>query len=183
MQGCRNDGRGKSINVQHGHCRYGMQTPEYKAWDKMIDRCMNENNTRYPSYGGRGITVCLRWFKFENFLADVGEKPEPKSEFSLDRINNDGNYEPGNVRWATRSEQASNRRRPAYYDRPARINECGHPERRHCARGMCNSCYVMWRTRGRIPPDMTTTITMSTRRRPYMRYKDSRVKKLRNLVA
>lgn len=73
----------------------------------MKDRCTNLNNPHYKDYGGRGIIVCERWMKFENFLEDVGIKPEGKS---IDRINNDGNYEPNNWRWSTPKEQANNRR-------------------------------------------------------------------------
>lgn len=71
-------------------------------------RCFNRNYERFANYGGRGIKVCDRWIaSFEDFLADVGSRPSP--EHSLDRINNDGNYEPGNVRWATRIQQMNNR--------------------------------------------------------------------------
>jgi hypothetical protein len=79
------------------------------AWCGMKQRCLYPNHNRYHLYGGRGIKVCKRWLKnFKNFLADVGRAPGP--EYSIDRINNDGNYEPGNVRWATKFEQARNRR-------------------------------------------------------------------------
>lgn len=72
-------------------------------------RCYNPENPKYPNYGGRGINVCDRWLNsFENFLEDMGEKPS--EEYSIDRINNDGNYEPGNFRWATPVEQANNQR-------------------------------------------------------------------------
>ena len=79
----------------------------YKTWQQMVQRCTNEKATGYENYGGRGITICERWMKFENFLADMGERPEGKS---LDRRTNDGNYEPGNCRWATPKEQQINRR-------------------------------------------------------------------------
>jgi hypothetical protein len=80
----------------------------------MICRCTDPNNNRFRLYGGRGIRVCARWLGehgFESFLADVGERPEPKREYSLDRWpNKNGNYELGNCRWATRSQQMKNRR-------------------------------------------------------------------------
>lgn len=73
----------------------------------MLTRCTNPKTPAYKDYGGRGITVCERWKTFENFLEDLGERPEG---MSLDRIDPDGNYEPGNVRWGTRQEQTDNRR-------------------------------------------------------------------------
>lgn len=93
------------------HTKHGMHnTPIYKVWVNMIQRCTNSNIPRYNDYGGRGIQVCDRWRNsFEDFLADVGEPPEPKMQ--LDRINNDGNYEPANCRWVTPKANAGNRRK------------------------------------------------------------------------
>ena len=88
--------------------RHGQtQTLAYGRWALMWQRCTNPNHKGYKNYGGRGITVCERWDSFKNFYADMGEAPEGRS---LDRINNDGNYEPSNCRWATRKEQAQNSR-------------------------------------------------------------------------
>ena len=92
----------------HGHTRHRGVTPIYRAWVNMHTRCTNPKATRYSDYGGRGITVCKRWASFEAFLADVGNPPT--TEHSIDRIDTNGNYEPGNVRWVTHTEQCRNRR-------------------------------------------------------------------------
>lgn len=91
----------------HGHASNGTTSKTYSCWYSIIQRCTNPNTTHYNCYGGRGISVCERWKKFENFLDDMGECPSGKQ---IDRINNDGNYEPGNCKWATRKEQCRNTR-------------------------------------------------------------------------
>ena len=94
-------------NYRHGHHINGKPSPTYISWRDMKARCQNPNHEHYEYYGGRGVEVCERWQNFANFLADMGERPPGKT---LDRINNDRNYEPGNCRWATPKEQAQNRR-------------------------------------------------------------------------
>lgn len=95
-------------NLRHGHTRGRRNTPEYSAWMGMRRRCSYARGPMFRHYGGRGIKVCAQWESFETFLADLG--PRPSGEHSIDRIDNGGDYEPGNVRWATPSEQASNKR-------------------------------------------------------------------------
>lgn len=91
-------------NTTHG--MYG--TPTYNSWNGMKDRCLNPNSNGYKDYGGRGITICDRWLEsFENFYSDMGEKPKG---LSIERIDNDGNYEPLNCMWATQEQQIQNRK-------------------------------------------------------------------------
>lgn len=122
---CGKEKTATSTNLIHGHTQScgclqkenlansrrthgNTNTPEYEAWQNMKSRC-SENAKRedYKNYFLKGITVCERWMKFENFLSDMGKRPS--KNHSLDRIENNGNYEPGNCRWATPKQQASNK--------------------------------------------------------------------------
>lgn len=104
--GCIRRETNSVVHKTHGYAGTKRAT-EYRIWSLMIQRCENEKNPAYSRYGGRGIRVCDRWHRFENFLEDMGRRPRDRS---LDRRDNNGHYEPGNCRWATASEQMKNRR-------------------------------------------------------------------------
>lgn len=89
-------------NMRHGLCGH----PLYSVYRAMLARCFNRSHKSYKDYGAKGITVCERWLTFANFIEDMGERPEG---MSIDRIDGTGNYEPGNCRWATTTEQQRNR--------------------------------------------------------------------------
>lgn len=103
--GCLRTEKFRERLTKHG----GAHTLAYSSYTSMLARCGNPSAVGYEHYGGRGITVCERWHKFENFLADMGERAH--QGLSLDRVDPDGNYEPSNCRWATRSEQAQTTRK------------------------------------------------------------------------
>lgn len=93
--------------TKHGQTVNRLQAPEYRSYHHMIQRCTNPNNDRWEKYGGRGIKVCDRWIEsFQNFVFDVGPSPGPG--YSIGRIDNDGDYEPGNCRWETPLQQQRN---------------------------------------------------------------------------
>lgn len=107
--GCYHNEVTASINYKHGLSKSG----EHRIWSHMKNRCINANDKKYHDYGGRGIEVCDRWRdSFEDFLSDMGMRPSQKH--SIDRIDVNGNYEPGNCRWATSKEQCINKRNTFY---------------------------------------------------------------------
>lgn len=95
-------------------------TPEHRSWKHAKERCFNPDDASYENYGGRGITMCQEWAEsFEAFYAHIGPKPKG---LTLDRIDNERGYEPGNVRWATYSQQSYNRRPKRWRHKPHKIN-------------------------------------------------------------
>jgi hypothetical protein len=105
--GCARGGKVRANRTIHGQA--AARTGAYKSWMAMRKRCLSTTAINYANYGGRGIKVCQRWDSFENFLADMGPRPEG---LTLERINNEGDYEPSNCKWATYKEQGANRRKP-----------------------------------------------------------------------
>lgn len=109
--GCQKSARVSEARTEHGHAQGRGRTasPTYRSWASMIQRCTNPRSASYPNYGGRGITVCPQWLaSFEQFLADMGEKP--RKGMSIERVDSNRSYEPGNCIWADVRQQNRNRR-------------------------------------------------------------------------
>lgn len=109
--GCLQKERAAQAQFKHGM----HDSKIYNTWTHVKDRCLNPNNKYYSYYGGRGITICERWLDFDNFHADLGDPTEDKERISLDRIDNNGNYEPGNCRWVNQKVQNNNKRNSKFF--------------------------------------------------------------------
>jgi hypothetical protein len=102
-------------NFRHGHTQAGGgKSPEYRSWDKMIQRCTNPNHASYPNYGARGITVCDKWRDYAAFFADMG--PKPPGRYSIERVDNERGYSKDNCIWATQQAQLENRRNTIFVE-------------------------------------------------------------------
>ncbi len=117
---------------RHGFRPAGKPISEYQTWVQMRSRCFNPKDARFKNYGARGIKVCERWDNFAAFISDMGFKPSPKH--SIDRIDNDGNYNPSNCRWATSLEQMHNRRIAKLTDLDVEVIRCATGSQRSIGR-------------------------------------------------
>jgi len=146
--GCYKRERLGASSTTHGATRDGM-SGAYRSWLSMKSRCLRKGNNRFRHYGARGIAVCDRWLSFENFLADMGERPDG---YSLDRMDLNGHYEPDNCRWATRQQQMSNQRQTK---RVVLNGEVMHQAEAARRAGVNPSTIIDWlRNPHRVPPTL-----------------------------
>ncbi|MFZ5669141.1 MAG: hypothetical protein ACOY4K_06580 [Pseudomonadota bacterium] len=153
--------------TKHGHKRRSGMSPEYKTWLRMKQRCENPKNRDYPNWGGRGIVVCDRWQAFENFLADMGPRPDPRS--TIDRIDPNGNYEPGNCRWASARQQAAENRRDLI---PVTIDGVSYPSVDAACRAVGQST-TLAHERMRLGYDALTAVVTPSGQLPNRRTRES----------
>lgn len=104
----------RELKTKHGCNIRKNRSGAYQSWASMIQRCLNPNSDAFHNYGGRGVVICERWLDFANFLEDMGERPE---KFTIERVDNNKGYEPGNCKWASRAEQSHNRRGGIFTER------------------------------------------------------------------
>ncbi|HEX7767993.1 MAG TPA: hypothetical protein VF443_14875 [Nitrospira sp.] len=145
--GCLHRQKASERRFKHGL----KESPEYETWVRMICRCENPTNPSFPNYGGRGIVICDRWRRdFRDFLADMGRRPS--RHHSIDRIDNNGPYAPDNCRWATRIQQARNKRSVLMLDTPDGTMPVSVYEKRH------NLSHYLIKTRLKRGWDLTNAV-------------------------
>ncbi len=147
----------RARRLSHGDGN-GNGAAEYAAWCGMHTRCTNRRRPGFTNYGGRGIKVCERWREYPNFLADMGRRPSPRH--SIERIDNDGNYEPGNCTWALRAEQSRNRRSAIRLERNGETRCLAE----WCAVLGADYSYVLQRVRAGWPAEEALTMPKGYRR-------------------
>lgn len=166
---CLRDGSSRSCGclskhapryIIHGATSGRKQTSEWRSWQAAKNRCLNPNSKHFNSYGGRGISMCPKWFNsFSNFFKDMGEIPG--LNFSLDRIDNNGNYEPGNCRWATKKEQSNNRRNSIKIDFDRKIFNA---KQFADYIGVSNSTLCLWNKKHGTKPELFLSLAKNKRR-------------------